>query len=171
MQAQDFVAEMEVRFGSDEALGVQFRLDSGETLSLAQYDSLTEGMRAEDIPGAESLLPDGGSAVCCTDYASYIFNQLPGRVRIYGFANEDNPTSRVAREEIHPGGHDFAVVDERYIVDPWPRLVPGVLDQMVFDLTDPKDQALALDVYGPRTCWTHMALAEEFAKKRCRNTF
>ena len=171
MQAPDFVAEMERRFGSDEALGVRFRLDSGEMLSLAQYNLLTEGMPAEDIPGAESLLPDGGSAVCCTDYAGYIFSQLPGRVKIYGFANEDNPTSRVAREEIHPGGHDFAVVDDRYIVDPWPRLVPAVLEQMVFDLTNPQDQALALDVYGPRDCWSHMALAEEFVRKHRQGAF
>lgn len=164
MDKQSFVADMESRFGSEKVLGVRFMLDSGEIISLEEYEALFKKLGRHDAPCAESLLPDGGSAVCCTDYASYIYKQLPGRVEIHGFANEDNPTSRVAREQIHPGGHDFAVVDGRYIVDPWPRLVPMVFEQLVFDLQDEVDAATVADVYGPRTCWERMTVAEEFAQ-------
>lgn len=148
------IAQMEALFGSDQALGVWFQCEDGRKLSAADYDALG------DAPDASSHLPHGGSACCCTDYAMHIYLALPGRVRIVGFANEDNPTSRVARELIHPGGHDFALVDERFIVDPWPRLVPSVFPQMVFDLTDEADAALVLDIYGPQQCWRHMHQSE-----------
>lgn len=126
---------------------------------------MCEGKSGDDLPAAASLLPHGGSAICCTDYAVHIFLKLPGRVQIVGFANEDNPTSRCAREEFHCGGHDFALVDDRFIVDPWPRLVPMVMEQAVFDLNDPVDAELVLDVYGPRECWGHLKLAEDEALK------
>lgn len=161
-----FVEEMEARFGSDEALGVYFVTDDDVTLTLAEFNALAAQYEDKaDMPGTQSYLPNGGSAVCCTDYACHIYTALPGRVEIYGFANEDNPASRCAREEYHPGGHDFAVVDGRYIVDPWPRLVAAVLEQMVFDLEDAEGAALALDVYGPRECWTRMTGAEDYARK------
>lgn len=165
---EKFVQEMETQFGSDEALGVYFITDDGqERLSLAQFNELAAQYdNPGDMPGMQSYLADGGSAVCCTDYAATIYRQLErGRVQIFGFANEDNPTSRCAREEYHPGGHDFAVVDQRFIVDPWPRLVAGVFDQMVFDLEDPTEGQLALDIYGPRSCWKWMSAAERHAEE------
>ena len=150
-----FHDEMERLFGSDEALGVCFENeDTGDKLTPAEVDAMHQQL-GDDMPGMISLLPHGGSACCCTDYAIHIFRALPGRVEIFGFANSDNPTSRVAREEMHPGGHDFAVVDDRYIVDPWPRLVQGGFSQMVFDLKG-ADAALALDIYGPAACWRRM---------------
>lgn len=160
----EFVETMEALFGSDEALGVWFSMDDGSRLTLAEHDALYARL-GPAMPGGCSMLANGGSAVCCTDYAAYIYQTLPGRVEMFGFANEDNPTSRVAREEMHPGGHDYAVVDGRYIVDPWPRLVPGEFEQMVFDLQDPAEAALARDIYGPASCWTRMLKAEHYAKR------
>lgn len=162
---EDFTAMMERLFGSDEAMGVYFELEGGgPRISLLEHAAMWEEL-GDDMPGTISYLPNGGSAVCCTDYAAVIFQTLPGRVQIFGFANEENPTSQVARDELHPGGHDFAVVDNRYIVDPWPRLVPGAFDQMVFDM-EGADAGLALDVYGPRSCWKHMKLCEDLATKQ-----
>lgn len=164
-QKNQFLEDMERLFGSDAALGVYFeRDDDGSKLTAAEYSELFARL-GTDAPDASSYLPHGGSGTCCTDYAAHIFMALPGRVKIHGFANEDNPSSRVAREEIHPGGHDFAVVDGRFIVDPWPRLVPAAFDQMVFDLGDSADAALALDIYGPQTCWTHMLSMEQYCHK------
>lgn len=164
MDKQAFIADMERQFGSDQALGVTFRTQNGDILTLDQYNVLWEQLGADAMPDTESLLPGGGSAVCCTEYAIHIYKQLPDRVKIHGFANENNPTSRVARELIHPGGHDFAVVDGRFIVDPWPRLVPGVFEQLVFDLQDAVDAAKVADIYGPQHCWEHMLLAEQYAR-------
>lgn len=125
-----FRADMERRFGSDGAIGVYFVLDeTGERLSAREVDELGRKLGGwKNMPGMQSFLPDGGSGTCCTDYALHIARRMPGRVEVYGFANEENPLSRVAREEIHPGGHDFAVVDGRYIVDPWIRLVASEED-------------------------------------------
>lgn len=156
--------ELEAKFGTDKAMGVYMELDSGETMSLEDYDALAEQVGRNKAPGAQSLFPDGSSAICCTNHAVQVFRAYPGRVQIFGFANENNPTSRVAREEIHPGGHDFAVLDGRYVVDPWIRHVAGESEQFVFDMHD-ADAALVLDIYGPRACWTHMAVTEEYALK------
>ena len=100
----------------------------------------------------ESMLPDGSSATCCTNYALLIQRMLPGRVTVYGFANEENPTAEIVLEGLHPGGHDFAVVAGRYIVDPWLRLVAAYSDAFVFDLLDDKTSVM----YGPPDCWTLM---------------
>lgn len=161
---EEFVSTMERMFGSDEALGVYFEVeDGGPPISIAQHEMMYEKL-GDHMPGVISYLRNGGSAVCCTDYASWIFTELPGRVRIHGFSCEENPTSRVAREDMHPGGHDFAVVDGRYIVDPWPRLVRGAFQQMVFDMET--EQELVDDIYGPCNCWTLMVEAEKYALER-----
>jgi hypothetical protein len=162
---EDFTATMERLFGSDEALGVYFELEEGgPRISLAEHAAMYEKL-GDDMPGTISYLPNGGSAVCCTDYAAVIFLTLPGRVQIFGFANDENPDSKVARDELHVGGHDFAVVDGRYIVDPWPRLVPCAFDQMVFDMQGAGAEQ-TLEYYGPQSCWTRMSLCEAAAAKQ-----
>lgn len=151
-----FTEELEIRFGSDEALGVCFITDDGVELSLDEFNQMYAEL-GDDMPGCQSFFPDGTSAICCTDYARQISMGLPGRVQIFGFANEDNPTSRVARDKLHPGGHDFAVVDDRYVVDPWIRLVLCEKGPIVFDMQDELEAAQVLDTYGPRTCWKNMS--------------
>lgn len=144
-------------FGSDDSLGVVFLVDGcEEPVSPKRLDEMFAGLRKDEMPEARSFFRDGLDAICCTNYAIQVAKALPERTRIFGFANEDNPTSRIAREEIHPGGHDFAIVDDRYIVDPWIKLVAAVSEQVVFDLMDPHDAAVALDIYGLRACWRVM---------------
>lgn len=162
-ERQTFIAEMEQRFGTEEAFGLCFRLETGEVIPAAEYDRRYQHLPLQDKPWMTSMLANGGSGTCCTDYASFIYTSLPGRVQIWGFRNQDNPTSRVAREHIHPDGHDFAIVDYRWIVDPWPRLVALAFHQMVFDLEDPTDALQVADIYGPRNCWRHCVKAEQFA--------
>ncbi|WP_321820872.1 MULTISPECIES: hypothetical protein [unclassified Burkholderia] len=155
-------AFVERYFGTDEAFGVTFIADDGTCYTPSESDSLY-ARRGDACPALSAQFPDG-SITNCTGYAMRIYRALPDRAQIYGFENCDNPTSRVAREEIHPGGHDFAVIDERYIVDPWVRLVPGACSQICFDLADPVDAAFALDLYGPRACWTRNEAAERFSR-------
>jgi len=163
-----FLEAMEKQFGSDEALGVWFEVrdEAGRTLEKLSPAANAERMLRLGLenPDASAYLPHGGSATCCTDYAMHIYLALPGRVVIFGFSNEDNPTSRFAQEAMAEG-HDFAIVDKRYIVDPWPRLVPAEFNQMVFDLEDAVDAALVLDIYGPRDCWEWCEGTEKFANK------
>lgn len=150
-------------FGSDESMGVVFHVEGhDEPVSPQALDRMFAGLQKNETPEFMSYFRDGLDAICCTNYAIQVAKALPGRTQIVGFANEDNPASRVARDEIHPGGHDFAIVDGRYIVDPWIKLVAAEGDQVVFDLDDPVDAAAALDIYGPRECWEFMesAMAE-----------
>lgn len=121
-------ALLEQRFITDEALGVSYNEEQGC-----------------------SLFPDGSSATVCTDYARQVRNGLPGRVVILGFAADRNPGCRVARDL--GTGHDFAVVDNRWLVDGWIKEVAFALDKAVFDMQDPRDAALVLEWYGPRALW------------------
>ncbi len=155
-------------FGSDDALGILTHVvnndgSEGPGLTLdelnAQYPD-----NQRTTPGGitvETRFADGSSGTECTAYARHIAAKLPGRVVVMGFANEDNPTARAAREQFHPGGHDFAVVDGRWLIDPWVRLVASESNQIAYDLTDPTDAATVLDTYGPVGCWSVIQDAEE----------
>jgi hypothetical protein len=152
---------VEHHFGSDDAIGVWFcGEEDGARYSAKEADELFECL-GTDCPPMMSMMPDGSSATVCTNYAIHVGKKLPDRTQIFGFSNIDNPSSRVAREEIHPGGHDFALVDCRYLVDPWIRLVACESDQIIFDLDNDHDAAIVQDVYGPRECWRRMYLTEE----------
>lgn len=168
-----FSEEMELLFGSDEALGVTFHLMHLNTalpdtvLSVSEFEKMYAEL-GTNMPDCVSLFPDGSSAVCCTDYAHQIRKRLPGRVQIFGFSNEDNPTSRVAIEELHPGGHDFAVVDGRYLVDPWIRLILGEKGPIVFDMHDVDDSVEIARTYGPKSCWESMDQTSQTFSERPR---
>lgn len=154
---------MERYFGTEEAFGMYFQLETeGPHISLIEHAEMIARL-GDSMPATVSYLRNGGSATCCTNYAELIYKAGSMETQIFGFANANNPTSRIARDEIHPAGHDFAIVRKRFIVDPWPRLVPQAFDQMVFDLEDPIDAAFVLDVYGPRECWTRNFKAEHSA--------
>lgn len=157
-----FATEMERLFGTEEAVEMYFIMENDETntkIPAKEYDALPEEVRkASD---AISYIRGGGSALCCTDYAKLVYDTLPGRVKIFGFENKENPTSRFAEAKYHPGGHDFAIVDDRYIVDPWLRLVRSNKANLVFDLNNAEDLSLATYLYGPRHCWKRNLLAEQ----------
>lgn len=156
-------------FGSDEVIGVCFRLSQAsgdeEVISSTEFDARFGHLDHTAMPDTESLMPDGSSAVCCTNYAHYVRSTLGAlghQVQVVGFANEDNPTSRCAIDEFHPGGHDFAIVDSRYLVDPWVRLVAGVEDQIFYDLNNSDDAKKAHEIYGPRSLWLPLPYAEVY---------
>ncbi|MBR8082609.1 hypothetical protein KDX23_07600 [Burkholderia vietnamiensis] len=135
-------------FGSDACFGVQFEDPQGTRYTLDEGRAMLAD--ASTCPDLLSVFPDGTSATVCTNYARHIAAALPGRARVFGFYEEDNPASRIAQIA---GGHDFAIVDGRYIVDPWVRLVEGESDRICFDLAAPGDAAEILRLYGPRERW------------------
>ncbi len=120
---------LEAQFGNDDNYDIRFEENYG------------------------SLFPDGTSAVFCTNYAIQVQRLLPDHhVIVVGFSNEDNPDCDAAKEN-WGDGHDFAIVDDRYLVDPWARLVEAVRDQIVYDLEDADDLLLVEKIYGPRKNW------------------
>lgn len=120
------VAELGSRYGSDEALGVEYDEEDGA-----------------------SLLPNGRRAASCFECADYI-RSLEPNTAIYGFWSRENTGWAGA---ILVDGHDFAVVDGRYIVDPWIVETERLSDRAVFDLQDPADQAEVRRIYGDRKSW------------------
>jgi len=128
------VNELTVRYGSDEALGVVYDEEAGA-----------------------SLLPDGRRAASCADCAYYI-RSLEPNTAIYGFWSRENTGWAGA---ILVDGHDFAVVDGRYIVDPWIVETERLSDRAVFDLKNPVDQAEVRRLYGDRKSWHLVELPVE----------
>jgi len=121
------VAELEARYGSDEALGVEWNDEEGR-----------------------SLLPNGESAVICSFCAAYIV-RLEGTGKVVGFHDGVNPTAHAAG---YPGGaHDFALIDDRYIVDPWVKETGCASKRAVFDLQDLGDVEEIRWLYGDAGAW------------------
>ena len=100
-------------------------------------------------PEGHTFERTGHSAVEPYGYADELQHRLgKDRVVVFGFHGDENPTSWIGRE--HQGA-DFAVVDGRYIVDPWLEVV-GETD-IVFDLQDPADAEKIAHYYGDKSKW------------------
>lgn len=147
---------VEARFGTDEAMGIMMETTDGIRYPMIEADTMYMKL-GDSMPDMHSVFVDGSSATVCTNYAIHVLRGLGDRVKIYGFANERNRNCRVVRDELHPGGHDFALVDERYIVDPWIRLVAGASDQICFDLEAATDCLAAADWRPPRDLDSYVA--------------
>ena len=118
--------ELVARYGSDDALGVFY-----------------------DHSECASLLPNGQRAANCSDCARYIRSR-ERNTTIYGFWSQENP--RWAGSHLYDG-HDFAVVDGRFIVDPWIVETERLSRRSVFDLKDPADRMEIRRIYGAECSW------------------
>lgn len=130
---------------SFEALGAYF----GDECTLVDEQVLiAEGHDVDDLT-IVALLPGGGHLAICTSGADYVVKVL-GEGGRYGFACKDNPT--VTDKNITEcGGHDFAVIRGRYIVDPWYAIARN--GQGVYDLQSKADREAILRTYGDAGCW------------------
>jgi hypothetical protein len=110
-----------------------------------------------------SRLPNGDYAVCCTSCAERIIELAEAafgvRGEIFGWDAGANPTSVVAGPthgaRLKAGqGHDFAIIDGRYLVDAWAKNVEMSSDRAAFDLNEPADRARVLKLFGNPRTWT-----------------
>lgn len=116
----------------------------------AQY-GVEANFNVKDSDGHEcACFPDGTAWAICTNWAHYVRRIEGDRAHIYGFFGEDNPEAEINRVA---DGHDFALVDGRYLVDGWVRHVEGVADRAVFDLEDADDAEAVKRIYGDRNLW------------------
>lgn len=92
-----------------------------------------------------------GAGATCTSHAEYIATAENGL--ICGFFTEDNPCEigRLA------DGHDFALIDNRYIVDTWLSHWECEISTPVFDLHNIDDQELIHHWYGKPELWQRRA--------------
>ena len=130
---------------TDEQMGVEFdQVDEDEVLS--------------------SFIGLDYSGTQCTGYACRIKQIFGDRAKVFGFNQSDNPTEY----EYATDGHDFAVVDDRYIVDPWFKLVEGdraedETDRVISDLKDPRQTEFIKKYYGSPNLWERMTEVERNA--------
>lgn len=158
------IGELNKRFGSEEAMGVRFKREDGTILTPSEMDLLSKE-EAKNGNYESFFLRSGLDAVTCTNYATEVFLEYPDRTIIVGYSNDRNPNARTAIHGLHPGGHDFALVDSRYLVDPWIKFIAQEGDQIVFDLADNK-QRIEVEVwYGKIENWEVATVAMEFARQ------
>jgi hypothetical protein len=152
---------LEQAFGTESALGIVYVDGDGKAHTPDELDAYYT-KHGEVMPQAmESQFPDGSDAVRCTNYAVQVGKRHAESTQIFGFLNEENPDCEIVQRSLHPGGHDFAIVDQRWLVDPWVRLVRSAYQEIVYDLHDATDAVLVRSRYGSREKWKHMTGAEE----------
>jgi hypothetical protein len=104
------------------------------------------------------IFRSGGSCGTCIDGALKVAEAFAGRV--VGYYSNENPTALVGVGCCE--GHDFALIDERFIVDYWAFRVAKVIDRAVFDLHDSEQLDLAKSYYGKKQLWEDIsALRQE----------
>jgi len=136
--------------------------------TLDQLDTLVEAMwkRHEAWEAAHPgeyrpLVCDGiGLVGRCTDTSVWLAARLKGVV--HGYHHDDNPDAALGEGE---GGHDFVIVDGRWLVDWWAK--DTYQERDLYDLQDPADQELVLRLYGPADAWRQMS-ARDFAQYKAR---
>lgn len=127
--------------------------------SVAELETFLAWLETQLVSFGDGLcFPCGASASICTWYATATVEKLGGR--IYGIAYESNS----AEFDMTASGHDFAVLEDRFIVDGWLRYVVGE-PRGVFDLNDPGDWDLIKHYYGLRNQWVECPY-DEFLKNR-----
>lgn len=128
-----------------------------------QEDSTRNVPENEDFLGDEiSVFPNGDQAVICTSWADDLEARLgQDRVTKFGFWTEDNPGTAIERLAY---GHDFAIVDGRYIVDGWIVHVEGVHEVGIFDIEDDGHLEDILKFYGNPASWEAKSNNAENAK-------
>lgn len=110
-------------------------------------DSLEQLLSAGDQRRIEEEVGDPGT---CTNTAMWIRSRVDGKV--LGYYHEDNPAASLGDCE---GGHDFLLVDDRWLVDWW-AWNTGYTDRKIFDLEDPEERELAAPLYGDPEKWRNI---------------
>lgn len=94
------------------------------------------------------------SSFICTYVASAVKMLEGDKVKLYGFSTSENPEAKYFLEENGEDseeGHHFAVMGNRYIIDPW---VFDNFNRSVFDLHNKNDQEIVSYLYGDRNKWS-----------------
>ncbi len=107
--------------------------------------------------GDQTLLPNGECVGRCTNGAHYVVG-IVGRGQVFGFYDHENPETDTGG---FAGGHDFAVIDNRWVVDLWSKHFVGISDRCVFDLESDADAAEIRRLFGDRSRWKLMSEVTE----------
>jgi hypothetical protein len=93
------------------------------------------------------------------------------KIKIYGFSTSENPDAKYFVEENGDDsdeGHHFAVMNNRYIIDPW---VFDNYNRSVFDLQNKNDEEMVKYLYGDKNKWTDITNRVENFKDMFPKTY
>lgn len=96
------------------------------------------------------MMSRGLSDTHCTTCAGYVQMEL-GRGEVWGYEHSRNPTARLGQFE---GGHDFLIVDNKFLVDTWGVNSEVRLPQPVLHLV--RDAEIIRAFYGDPDTWSHL---------------
>jgi hypothetical protein len=90
----------------------------------------------------------GSDFTICSKGARWLRHHFFPQAKIMGYSIDDNPTALLGTIE---GGHDFLLVDDRYLIDFWPRRTIDRSYPIAYDLcTQP---SLVHHYYGNPATW------------------
>lgn len=92
---------------------------------------------------------DGGACAICTHSARSVAYHFRGVV--LGYRCALNPTAVIGSDGYE--GHDFTLIDDRWLVDYWAWRVVEMISQPILDLSIDEDRTLASILYGPMNAW------------------
>jgi len=111
------------------------------------------------------------SSFICSYVASAIKMLEGNKITIYGFSISENPEAKYFVEENGEDseeGHHFAVMNSRYIIDPW---VYDNFNRSVFDLQNKNDEEIVRYLYGNSDNWTNITNGAEDFKSMFPKTY
>ena len=111
------------------------------------------------------------SSFICTYVASAIKMLEGDNIKIYGFSTAENPDAEYFVEENGKDsdeGHHFAVMNNKYIIDPW---VYDNFNRSVFDLKNKNDKEIIRYLYGNKNNWTNITKEVEKFKSIFSKTY
>ena len=118
------------------------------------------------------------SSFICTYVASAVKMLVGDNVKIYGFSSKENPDATYFVEENGDDsdeGHHFAVMNNRYIIDPWIHdnfLNNGkTINRSVFELQNKNDEKIIKFLYGDKNKWTNITNRVEDFKELFPKTY
>lgn len=117
---------------------------------LEQLEQLLAGQLEAD-PDGILMFPQSGMATDPLTWAAQARRILGDRVRIYGFWCFENPQATLMGELRER--HDFAVIDQRWIIDLWMRRYYSDEDVGMVDLNNAEAYEAARPIYGDPATW------------------
>lgn len=99
------------------------------------------------------LFRSGGACGRCTDAAVKVVHAWGGRV--VGYFSSNTTSALVGHGNCE--GHDFALIEGRFVVDYLAFRVARMIDRPVFDLSDVHEQSLVRMDYGGAGNWVELA--------------
>ena len=93
--------------------------------------------------------PNGDHCWICTNSAVRIAKEFKGTV--WGYWGADNPIALIGWP--HYEGHDFAIIQKRWLVDYWAFRISKLSPVRVFDLRRVQERQLVKTLYGSKERW------------------